>query len=80
MHLYSSRNKDIVEHSTAERRDFCRLQIYKRFRDGSEPQPVAAFLTHYGARKALNRLVSESPEDENCEWLIVPLPPIEAEE
>src|SRR5438045_1514564 len=80
IHLQCNRNKDSMNDSREEKNDFSRLRIYKRFRDGSEPQPVAAFLTHYGARKALNRLMAEETEEDGCEWVIVPVPPIRPEE
>ncbi len=60
--------------SQREKLNFTKLQIYKRFRDGSESRPIAAFLTQYGARKALTRLMSEEPENEEFEWVIVSVP------
>lgn len=54
----------------AEKKRFAQVYVRKRFRDGTESEPVVIFLTHYRARKFVFQRLSEEPRPQDFEWIL----------
>ncbi len=53
-----------------EKKQFAQVYVRKKFRDGTESEPLEIFHTHYRARKFVARRLSEAPGPRDFEWII----------